>query len=49
MVSAPPQRVAHTIFSTSSAIELRTAEFPMFALIFTANRLPMIIGSDSGG
>ncbi len=38
MVSAP-QRVAHTILSTSSAIELVTAELPMFALIFTAERL----------
>ena len=47
MVSAP-QRVAHTILSTSSAIELVTAELPMFALIFTAKALPMIIGSLSG-
>ena len=47
MVSAP-QRVAHTILSTSSAIELVTAELPMLALIFTPNALPMIIGSASG-
>src|SRR5712671_6563436 len=47
MVSAP-QRVAHTILSTSSAIELVTAELPMLALIFTAKALPMIIGSLSG-
>ncbi|CKW37405.1 Uncharacterised protein [Mycobacterium tuberculosis] len=47
MVSAP-QRVAHTILSTSSAIELVTAELPMLALTFTANALPMIIGSLSG-
>ena len=47
MVSAP-QRVAHTILSTSSAIEQVTAELPMLALIFTANALPMIIGSVSG-
>ena len=47
MVSAP-QRVAHTILSTSSAIELVTAELPMLALIFTPNTLPMIIGSLSG-
>lgn len=43
-----PQRVAHTILSTSSAIELVTAELPMLALTFTANALPMIIGSLSG-
>ena len=47
MVSAP-QRVAHTILSTSSAIEDVTAELPMLALTFTANALPMIIGSLSG-
>ena len=47
MVSAP-QRVAHTILSTSSAIDDVTAELPMLALIFTANALPMIIGSLSG-
>ena len=47
MVSAP-QRVAHTIFSTSSAMEEVTAELPMLALTFTANFLPMIIGSISG-
>ena len=48
MIVSAPQRVAHTILSTSSAIELVTAELPMFALIFTANALPMIIGSVSG-
>ena len=48
MIVSAPQRVAHTIFSTSSEIELRTAELPMFALTFTAKFLPMIIGSDSG-
>ena len=47
MVSAP-QRVAHTIFSTSSEISLRTAELPILAFTLTANRLPIIIGSDSG-
>ena len=47
MVSAP-QRVAHTILSTSSAIELVTAELPMFAFTLTKNALPMIIGSLSG-
>jgi len=47
MVSAP-QRVAHTILSTSSAIELVTAELPNVGIDFTANALPMIIGSLSG-
>ena len=47
MVSAP-QRVAHTILSTSSAIEDVTAELPMLAFTFTPNALPMIIGSASG-
>ena len=47
MVSAP-HREAHTIFSTSSAIELVTAELPMLALILVRKRLPMIIGSLSG-
>ena len=47
MVSAP-QRVAHTILSTSSAIDDVTAELPMLALTLTANALPMIIGSLSG-
>ena len=48
MTVSPPQRVAHVIFSTSSSIDEPTAELPMFALIFTRNRRPMIIGSDSG-
>jgi len=46
-VSAP-QRVAHTILSTSSAVAEVTAELPIFALIFTRKFRPMIIGSDSG-
>src|SRR5471032_3239711 len=46
-VSAP-QRVDHTIFSTSSATELVTAELPILALIFTLKLRPMIIGSVSG-
>src|SRR5471032_921324 len=45
-VSAP-QRIAHTIFSTSSSIEEETAELPMLALIFTRKLRPMIIGSNS--
>ena len=46
-VSAP-QRIAQVIFSTSSPIELLTAELPMLALIFTRKLRPMIIGSVSG-
>jgi hypothetical protein len=46
-VSAP-QRIAHTIFSTSSSIELLTAELPMLALIFTRKLRPIAIGSSSG-
>jgi hypothetical protein len=46
-VSAP-QRIAQVIFSTSSPIELDTAELPMLALIFTRKLRPMIIGSVSG-
>src|SRR3954451_1786903 len=45
-VSAP-QRIAHTIFSTSSSTEEVTAELPMLALIFTRKLRPMIIGSSS--
>ena len=45
---SPPQRIDHTIFSTSSAIELVTAELPMLALTFTRKPRPMIIGSNSG-
>ena len=46
-VSAP-HRVAQVSLSTSSAAEDVTAEVPMLALILVRNRLPMIIGSDSG-
>ena len=45
-VSAP-QRIAHTIFSTSSSTEEVTAELPILALIFTRKLRPMIIGSNS--
>ena len=45
-VSAP-HIDAHCSFSTSSSIELLIAEFPMFALIFTLNFLPTIMGSSS--
>ena len=43
-VSAP-HLVAQRIFSTSSSMELATAELPMLALIFTRKLRPMIIGS----
>src|SRR2546422_790234 len=46
-VSAP-QRVAHVIFSTSSATDDVTAELPMLALILTRKLRPIAIGSDSG-
>ena len=46
-VSAP-QRIAQTIFSTSSSIEEVTAELPILALIFIRKLRPMIIGSSRG-
>jgi hypothetical protein len=46
-VSAP-QRIDHTIFSTSSSMLDVTAELPMLALIFTRKLRPMIIGSAFG-
>ena len=46
-VSAP-QRVPHTIFSTSSLILEPSAELPMLALIFTKKLRPIIMGSVSG-
>ena len=45
-VSAP-QRIAHTIFSTSSSTEEVTAELPILALILMRKLRPMIIGSSS--
>jgi hypothetical protein len=42
-----PQRIAQTIFSTSSSMEEATAELPILALIFTRKLRPMIIGSSS--
>ncbi len=47
MVSAP-QRIAQTIFSTSSLIDEVTAELPKLPLIFTRKLRPIIIGSNSG-
>ena len=43
-----PQRIAQTIFSTSSSIDEVTAELPMFALILTRKLRPIAIGSSSG-
>src|SRR6059058_2018595 len=45
-VSAP-QRIAHTIFSTSSSTEEVTAELPILALTLVRKFRPMIIGSSS--
>ena len=45
---SPPQRIAQSIFSTSSSIDELTAELPRLALIFTRKLRPMIIGSSSG-
>src|SRR5215813_8436907 len=52
-VSAP-QRIAHTIFSTSSSTEEVTAELPILALILVRKLRPMIFGAhelrrDEGG
>ena len=49
MTVSAPQRIAQIIFSTSSSMELVTAELPMLALIFTRKFRPMIIGSAPGG
>src|SRR4026207_1847142 len=48
MTVSAPQRIAQTIFSTSSSMEEVTAELPILALILVAKFRPMIIGSDSG-
>src|SRR6478672_3544973 len=48
MTVSAPQRVAHTIFSTSSSTDEVTAELPILALILVRKLRPMIIGSDSG-
>ena len=41
MTVSAPQRIAHTIFSTSSSIEDETAELPMLALILTRKLRPI--------
>ena len=48
MTVSAPQRIAHTIFSTSSAAVDITAELPMLALILTRKLRPIAIGSTSG-
>ena len=48
MTVSAPQRIAHTIFSTSSAAVDTTAELPMLALILTRKLRPIAIGSTSG-
>src|ERR1044071_4206460 len=45
-VSAP-QRIAHTILSTSSSTEDVTAELPILALILVRKLRPIAIGSSS--
>lgn len=48
MTVSAPQRMAQTIFSTSSPMDEVTAELPILALILTRKLRPMIIGSLSG-
>ena len=45
---SPPQRIDHTILSTSSSAVEVAAELPISALIFTRKFRPMIMGSVSG-
>ncbi len=47
MTVSAPQRIAHTIFSTSSSTDDVTAELPILALILVRKLRPMIIGSSS--
>ena len=47
MTVSAPQRIAQTIFSTSSSTEEVTAELPILALILVRKLRPMIIGSSS--
>ena len=48
MTVSAPQCVAQVSFSTSSATDEVTAEFPMLAFTFTRKARPMAMGSDSG-
>ncbi len=47
MTVSAPQRIAHTIFSTSSSTEEVTAELPILALILVKKLRPIAIGSSS--
>src|SRR5258705_11742098 len=49
MTVSAPQRIAHTIFSTSSSTDEVTAELPILALILVRKLRPMIIGSSLAG
>src|SRR4028119_537603 len=48
MTVSAPQRIDHTILSTSAATSEATAELPMLALILTRKLRPIAIGSVSG-
>src|SRR5256885_6084866 len=48
MTVSAPQRIAHTILSTSDATSEATALLPILALILTRKLRPIAIGSDSG-
>src|SRR6201991_4483566 len=48
MTVSAPQRIAHTILSTSEATSDATALLPILALILTRKLRPIAIGSDSG-
>src|SRR5574338_446656 len=48
MTVSAPQRIAHTILSTSDATSEATALLPMLAWILTRKLRPIAIGSDSG-
>src|ERR1051326_8467931 len=48
MTVSAPQRIAHTILSTSAATSEATALLPILALILTRKLRPIAIGSDSG-
>src|ERR1700752_5259002 len=48
MTLSAPQRIAHTILSTSDATSEATALLPILALILTRKLRPIAIGSLSG-
>src|ERR687894_2887454 len=49
MTVSAPQRIAHTILSTSLATSDATALLPILALILTRKLRPIAIGSGLGG